>query len=336
MAAPAQAGLPTARLEELYRRMAVIRAFEIRCMALFGEKLIRGSVHPYVGQEAIAVGVCDALTEADLITSTHRGHGHCIAKGLDPKLMMAEITGRETGYCRGKGGSMHITAMRHGMLGADAIVGGSLAIAVGAAHGRRLQGADTVTVAFFGDGASNQGIFHEAANLASILKAPAIFVCENNQWAISMPFERAVAVPDIAIRAQGYGFPGVVVDGNDVLAVRAVAETAVERARAGEGPTLIEAKTFRVRPHSASTPRDSRPEELIRHWEERDPIQSLAAILQHEHGVDAAHLAEIDQAAEAEIEAAVEFAKASPAPDATQAVEDVYAPSDWQSAGRLS
>ena len=234
--------------------------------------------------------------------------------------MMAEITGRETGYCRGKGGSMHITAMRHGMLGADAIVGGSLAIAVGAAHGRRLQGADTVTVAFFGDGASNQGIFHEAANLAAILKAPTIFVCENNQWAISMPFERAVAVPDIAMRAQGYGFPGVVVDGNDVQAVRAVAETAVERARAGEGPTLIEAKTFRVRPHSASTPKDARPEELIRHWEERDPIQSLARVLRDEHGVDAAHAGGARrQAATAEIEAAVEFAMASPAPDAAQA-----------------
>ncbi len=173
MAATAQTGLPTARLRgALPPHDADPRLRDRAAWTLFGEKLIRGSVHPYVGQEAIAVGVCDTLTEADFITSTHRGHGHCIAKGLDLRLMMAEITGRESGYCRGKGGSMHITAMRHGMLGADAIVGGSLAIAVGAAHGRRLQGADTVTVAFFGDGASNQGIFHEAANLAAILKAP--------------------------------------------------------------------------------------------------------------------------------------------------------------------
>ncbi len=230
MAAPATTP-DLEHLAALYRRMALIRAFELRCMALFQEKLIRGSVHPYVGMEAIAVGVCDVLREDDLITSTHRGHGHCIAKGLETHLMMAEITGRATGYCGGKGGSMHITAMRHGMLGADAIVAGSVAIAVGAAHGRRLLGADTVTVAFFGDGASNQGVFHEAANLAAVLKAPTVFVCENNAWAISMPIERAIAVPDIAVRAEGYGFPGVVVDGNDVLAMREAAATAVERAR---------------------------------------------------------------------------------------------------------
>ena len=181
------------------------------------------------------MGVCDALRATDLITSTHRGHGHCIAKGLELPLMMAEITGRATGYCGGKGGSMHITAMKHGMLGADAIVAGSVAMAVGAAHGRRLLGGDEVTVSFFGDGASNQGIVHEACNLAAILKAPTVFVCENNQWAISMPIERAIAVPDIAIRAQGYGFPGVVVDGNDVQAVRAVAEEAVSGPGPGRG-----------------------------------------------------------------------------------------------------
>ena len=223
-------------------------------MELFQEKLIRGSVHPYTGMEAIAVGVCSALGEQDYITSTHRGHGHSIAKGLDLKLMMAEITGRATGYCGGKGGSMHITAMRHGMLGADAIVAGSVAIATGAAYALRLQGKDAVVVSFFGDGASNQGIFHEAANLASVLAAPVIYVCENNQWAISTPFRDAVNVPDIAVRAAGYGFPGEVVDGNDFFAVREAAERAVARARAGDGPTLIEAKSV---PDHAALGRDA-------------------------------------------------------------------------------
>jgi pyruvate dehydrogenase E1 component alpha subunit len=325
-----------AHLEALYRRMVTIRAFELRCMELFGEKLIRGSVHPYIGMEAIAVGVCDALRETDLITSTHRGHGHCIAKGLEPRLMMAEITGRATGYCGGKGGSMHITAMRHGMLGADAIVAGSVAMAVGAAHGRRLLGEDSVTVSFFGDGAANQGIVHEACNLAAILQAPTVFVCENNQWAISMPIERAIAVPDLAVRAQGYGFPGVIVDGNDVQAVREVAGEAVERARAGGGPTLIEAKTFRVRPHSAATPTESRPAELIAHWQGRDPIATLAARLTGDHGVATAALAAIDDEVQADIEAAVEFALASPPPDPEAAMQDVYAPAEWNADGRLA
>ena len=207
-------------LEDLLLRMWQIRAFEVRAMELFEENLIRGSVHPYVGMEAIAVGACAALGPDDFITSTHRGHGHCIAKGLDLKLMMAEIIGREDGYCRGRGGSMHITAMDKGMLGADAIVAGSSAIAVGAAHGLRLQGRDGVVLCFFGDGAANQGILHEACNLGAVLSAPAVFVCENNEWAISTPAAASTRITNIADRAAGYGFPGVVTDGNDVLGVR--------------------------------------------------------------------------------------------------------------------
>ncbi len=221
MAAPATWADAQA-LEELLLRMWQIRAFEIRAMELFEEKLIRGSVHPYVGMEAIAVGACAALGPDDFITSTHRGHGHCIAKGLDLKLMMAEIIGREDGYCRGRGGSMHITAIDKGMLGADAIVAGSSAIAVGAAHGLRLQGRDGVVLCFFGDGAANQGILHEACNLAAVLSAPAVFVCENNEWAISTPAAASTRIANIADRAAGYGFPGVVTDGNDVLGVRGV------------------------------------------------------------------------------------------------------------------
>lgn len=324
------------QLERMYLQMLRIRAFETRILELFEEKLIRGSAHPYIGMEAIAVGVCEALRETDYITSTHRGHGHCIAKGLDVRLMMAEITGRATGYCRGKGGSMHITAMRHHMLGADAIVAGSLAIAVGASYGLRLKGEDAVTVAFFGDGAANQGLFHEAANLASVLKAPVVFVCENNQWAISTPIQSVIAVEDIAVRAQGYGFPGVVVDGNDVVAVLGTAREAVERARSGHGPTLVEAKTFRIRPHSAATPNDARSPELIRTWEERDPIAALARCLTEDHEVAPARLDELELRARGEIEDAVEFALASPAPDPATAIEDVYADSVWTRPGRLA
>jgi len=326
-----------AALEELLLQMWRIRAFELRAMELFEEKLIRGSVHPYVGMEAIAVGVCSALGPGDYITSTHRGHGHCIAKGLELRLMMAEIMGRRGGYCRGKGGSMHITAMEHGMLGADAVVGGSLAIAVGAAHGlSRVQGRDSVVVAFFGDGAANQGLFHEAANLAAVLSAPVVFVCENNQWAISTPVAAATRIENIADRAPGYGFPGVVADGNDVLDMRRVAGEAVARARAGEGPTLIEAKSFRITPHSAATKTDLRPPELLDEWRRRDPILRFSRYLADEAGVEPARLDELEAQARREIEEAVEFALASPRPEPGEEIEDVYAPSTWTTPGRLA
>ena len=325
-----------ADLEQLLLRMWQIRSFEVRAMELFEENLIRGSVHPYVGMEAIAVGTCSALGPADLITSTHRGHGHCIAKGLELKLMMAEIIGREDGYCRGRGGSMHITAMGKGMLGADAIVAGSSAIAVGAAHGLRLQGSEGVVVCFFGDGAANQGILHEACNLGAVLSAPAIFVCENNQWAISTPAAASTRIENIADRAAGYGFPGVVVDGNDVLAVRDVAAEAVARARAGDGPTLIEAKSYRVTPHSAATKTDLRPVEELDAWRAKDPILRFSRLLADEHGFEQARLEAIEEQAKRDVEEAVEFALASPRPEPEAALEDVYAPADWLTAGRLA
>jgi TPP-dependent pyruvate/acetoin dehydrogenase alpha subunit len=304
-------------------------------MELFEEKLIRGSVHPYIGMEAIAVGVCAALRPDDYITSTHRGHGHCVAKGLDLKLMMAEIMGREDGYCRGRGGSMHITAIEQGMLGADAIVAGSSALAVGAAHGLRLQGRDSVVVCFFGDGAANQGILHEACNLAAVLSAQVIFVCENNEWAISTPASASTKITDLAIRAAGYGFPGVIVDGNDVEAVRAVTEEALSRARAGDGPTLIEAKSYRITAHSAATKTDLRSPEELDSWRVRDPILQLSRKLV-ESGVDEARIEEIEAQARADVDAAVEFALASPRPDPETVGEDVYAPSDWNTLGQLS
>ena len=322
--------------EELLLRMWQIRWFELRAMELFEEKLIRGSVHPYIGMEAIAVGVCAALRKDDYITSTHRGHGHCVAKGLDLKLMMAEIIGREDGYCRGRGGSMHITAIDEGMLGADAIVAGSSAIAVGAGHGLRLQGRDSVVVCFFGDGASNQGILHEACNLGAVLDAPVVFVCENNEWAISTPAAASTRIENIADRAAGYGFPGVIVDGNDVLAVRDVTATAVARARAGEGPTLVEAKSYRITSHSAATKTDLRPPEELDAWRARDPILSFSRYLSNEAGVEPDRLTQIEEEARRDVEAAVEFALASPRPEPESALEDVFAPADWATAGRLS
>ena len=322
-------------LEELLLRMWRIRAFEIRAMELFEEKLIRGSVHPYIGMEAIAVGVCAALRPDDFITSTHRGHGHCVAKGLDLRRMMAEIIGREDGYCRGRGGSMHITAIEQGMLGADAIVAGSSALAVGAAHGLRLQGRDSVVVCFFGDGAANQGILHEACNLAAVLNAQVIFVCENNEWAISTPASASSRVHDIAIRAQGYGFPGVVADGNDVEEMTRVTAEALVRARAGEGPTLIEAKSYRITAHSAATKTDLRPVEELDAWRARDPILRLSRKLA-ETGVAESRLEEIETQARADVADAVEFALASPRPDPIAATQDVYAPSEWNAMERLS
>jgi acetoin:2,6-dichlorophenolindophenol oxidoreductase subunit alpha len=323
-------------LEDLLLRMWQIRAFEIRAMELFEEKLIRGSVHPYVGMEAIAVGACAALGPDDYITSTHRGHGHCVAKGLDLKLMMAEIIGREDGYCRGRGGSMHITAMDKGMLGADAIVAGSSAIAVGAAHGLRLQGRDSVVLCFFGDGAANQGILHEACNLGAVLSAPVVFLCENNEWAISTPAAASTRIDDIAVRAAGYGFPGVVADGNDVLSMRDVTAEAVARARAGEGPTLIEAKSYRITPHSAATKTDLRPPEELDAWRARDPILRFSRYLSEDAGLEPARLEQIEEQAKRDVEEAVEFALASPRPEPEAALEDVYAPADWLTPGRLA
>jgi pyruvate dehydrogenase E1 component alpha subunit len=249
--------------------------------------------------------------------------------------MMAEIIGREDGYCRGRGGSMHITAIEQGMLGADAIVAGSSALAVGAAHGLKLQGRDNVVVCFFGDGASNQGILHEACNLAAVLDAQVVFVCENNEWAISTPASASTRIPHIAARAAGYGFPGVVADGNDVQEMHAVTETAVERARSGAGPTLIEAKTYRVTPHSAATKTDLRPLAELDAWRARDPILRLARALS-DAGVAEQRLEEIAERARTEVESAIEFALASPKPEASAAVEDVYAPSDWNAGGRLA
>jgi acetoin:2,6-dichlorophenolindophenol oxidoreductase subunit alpha len=316
---------------QLYQQMRLIRSLEERVTDLSRQRQIRGSVHSYVGMEAVAVGVCSTLRGTDLITSTHRGHGHAIAKGLELRRIFGELLGRETGYCRGRGGTMHITSMAHGMLGADAIVGGTLPIAVGAAYAQRLQGRDNVVVAFFGDGAINEGTFHEAANLAAIHAVPVVFVCENNRWALSTPIEQTVGVESLAARAAAYGFPGVVVDGNDVAAVREVSQTAVDRARLGSGPTLIEAQTYRVAPHSSFSTNDRRTEEEIDAWRqhERDPIQRWAAELVKRWGVGQSELDGIASAVEESIDQSLALALSDPRPDPAQVAEDVYAPAAW-------
>ncbi len=319
--------LPPDKLRRMLRQMLTIRRFEERASEGFLAGDIYGVVHAYIGEEAVAVGVCEALREGDQIISTHRGHGHCIAKGADLNRMMAELYGRQDGYCKGKGGSMHIADFGIGMLGANGIVAGGISIITGAGLAAQMDGAGGVAVGFFGDGASNAGPFHESINIAAAWKLPMVYVCENNLWAVNTRATDSVATPDVAARAAGYGIPGVIVDGNDVEAVHAAAETAVARARAGEGPTLIEAKTYRHRRHTerADQP-DARPADEIKAWMARDPIDLLVRRLKDQQGqLDDDELAGIEQEVMASIHAAVAFAEASPFPTLESALDDVFA-----------
>jgi pyruvate dehydrogenase E1 component alpha subunit len=304
----------------LYRTMLAIRLFEQRVSREFRTGEIPGFVHMYVGEEAVAAGVCVNLDDRDYITSTHRGHGHCIAKGCDLRSMMAELYGREDGLCKGRGGSMHIADFSRGMLGANAIVGGGIALATGAALAAQVRGSGEVAVAFFGDGAANQGVLHESLNLAAIWRLPAVYVCENNGFAESTPAAYATSVPEVALRAAAYGIPGVTVDGADAVAVYEAAREAVRRARAGEGPTLLEVKTYRFMGHFEGDPdryRDDEERELAR---SRDALAALHDRLR-ESGED---LDAVRAELEAEIEAAVAFAKASPWPDPAEIERYVY------------
>ncbi|MFY0611038.1 MAG: thiamine pyrophosphate-dependent dehydrogenase E1 component subunit alpha [Hyphomicrobiaceae bacterium] len=316
-----------ARQREMLHQMQTIRRFEERASADFLAGDIYGIVHCYIGEEAVAVGVCATLNRDDKIISTHRGHGHCIAKGADLNRMMAELYGRETGYCKGKGGSMHIADFDIGMLGANGIVAGGISIITGAGLAAQMDGNGAVAVCFFGDGASNAGPFHESINIAAAWKLPVIYVCENNLWAVNVPAEYSLAVTDVAARAAGYGIPGRVVDGNDVLAVHEVAQEAVAHARAGRGPTLIECKTYRQRAHTerADQP-DSRPQAEIDAWMAKDPIDRLVMHLQGQQGqLSQAEWAAIDADVMNKIEQAVAFAKASPFPATDTVEEDIFA-----------
>ena len=283
-------------------------------------------MHLSIGQEATAVGICMPLTDADAITSTHRGHGHCIAKGADLKPMFAEFLGKETGYCKGRGGSMHIADPARGNLGANGIVGGGLPIAVGAAFSAKRRGDGAVAVAFFGDGANNEGAFHESLNIASIWKLPVVFVCENNQYAMSTAIARSTAVRDVADRAVAYGMPGVIVDGNSFADVAEASFLAVERARAGDGPTLIEAKTYRTRGHSRSDRNRYRTHEEIESWKQRDPIVAFESEIVALGFATSEQIAAIEDEIRVEMAAAIEFATASPAPHPADVTRDVYSP----------
>jgi acetoin:2,6-dichlorophenolindophenol oxidoreductase subunit alpha len=326
MAQTTSPNLPPDKQREMLRRMLVIRRFEERASADYLGGKIYGVVHCYIGEEAVAVGVCSALGEGDRIISTHRGHGHCIAKGADLNRMMAELYGRTTGYCKGKGGSMHIADFGIGMLGANGIVAGGISIVTGAGLAAQMEAKGGVAVSFFGDGASNAGPFHECLNIAATWKLPMLYVCENNMYAAQTPQASTHAMGDVAARAAGYGIPGVVVDGNDVFAVYQAANAAVERARAGLGPTLIECKTYRHRAHTERRGQpDNRDPAEIESWKGRDPIALLVRRLREQGELDDAGLAAIEGEVMGALEAAVAFAEASPFPAPEQATEDVFA-----------
>jgi len=313
-------------LQNLYLQMVRIRRFEEEAGRLMEEGKIPGALHLYVGQEAIASGVMQHLSANDQITSTHRGHGHLIAKGGEFNRMFAEIFGRATGYCKGKGGSMHISNMELGMLGANGIVGAGLPIAVGAAFSNKFRKTNNVTVAFFGDGASNEGSFHEAANMATLYKLPCIFVCENNGYGEYTPQANHQAVVDVADKAAGYGMPGVVVDGMDVMAVYEVAGEAIKRARKGAGPTLVECKTYRYFDHVGvrGMGLTYRTDEELEKWKKRDAIQSFEKNLTEMGLLTEKKISNIYGKINAELESAIKFAEDSPYPDPSELLEDVY------------
>jgi len=313
------------KLVEMYKRMLEIRFFEEKVFDLYAQNLVPGTIHLYLGEEAVAVGVCSVLRKDDYITSTHRGHGHCIAKGAELKRTMAEILGKKTGYCKGKGGSMHIADFSIGMLGATAVVGAGLPIAVGAGLSIKLRGTDQVVTCFFGEGASNQGTFHESINMASTWKLPVIFVCENNLYAMGTRQSTVMAIENIADRAVAYGIPGIVVDGNDVLAVYETTQKIVERARKGEGPTLIECKTYRHKGHSRVDPAKYRPKEEVEEWLAKDPIKCFKEKLLKTNTLTESEIQQIEKEVSDEIEEAVKFAMESPYPAPEEALEDVYA-----------
>jgi acetoin:2,6-dichlorophenolindophenol oxidoreductase subunit alpha len=314
-------------LRDLHRRMVRIRVFEEEAGKLMEQGKIPGALHLYVGEEAVAAGVMAHLSAQDQITSTHRGHGHLVAKGGDFRQMYAELFGKATGYCKGKGGSMHIADLDLGMLGANGIVGGGPPIALGAAFSNKYRGTQHATCCFFGDGASNEGTFHEAANMAALYKLPLVFVCENNGFGEFTRQERHQAIRDIADRAPGYGMPGVIVDGMDVLAVYEAAGAAIARARGGEGPTLLECKTYRFFDHVGVRGMGVvyRDDSEVVEWRRRDPITLFEAHLASTDVLSAENATGVWDAIRAEAQAAIAFAEESPYPEPDALLEDVYA-----------
>ncbi len=311
---------------DMLERMLLIRYFDEAAGDLYANKEVAGGTHLYIGEEAVAVGAVSTLNPDDYMTSTHRGHGHCLAKGADPKLMMAELLGKADGICRGKGGSLHIADVGTGNLGASGIVGGGLPIAVGAGLASELGKTGRVVLCFFGDGAANTGAFHEAINLGALWKLPVVFLCENNLYGMSVPLDEASSVRDISTRAVAYGIPGDSVDGNDLLAVRESVAKAVARARKGDGPSLIQCLTYRWRGHAASDPGAYRTPEEVAEWKERCPIKRFRGYLIVENALDDAGCTRIEQKAKRAIDEAVEFARRSPYPSEDELHTDVFAP----------
>ena len=316
------------QLVNFYETMYRMRRFEEEIFEFYKKGMMAGLAHLYMGEEAVATGVCAALKEDDYLGSTHRGHGHLVARGADIKKMMAEILGKETGYSKGKGGSMHIMALDKGILGANGIVGAGIPIATGAAYSAKYRGTNQVAISFFGDGASNEGTFHESLNMASAWKLPVIYVIENNLYGISVDTRDVTNVTDLADRAHGYGIPGVVVDGMDVVAVYEVAKEAVARARRGEGPTLLECKTYRWQGHHVGDPANYRsrknPNEKAE-WMKRDPVVILKEKIIKDEIASEAEIIKIENEIEKEIQEAVKFAAESPYPDVSEAFTDIFA-----------
>ena len=307
------------------KRMILIRCFEKRVLELHAQERVRGMCHVCIGQEAVAVGACAAIAEGDYITSTHRGHGHLLAKGGDPRRMMAELFGKETGYCKGRGGSMHMADFRMGHLGANGIVGAGIPIACGAALAVKYRNAKQVVLCFFGDGATNQGVFHESLNMASLLQLPVILVCENNLYGVSTHVSRTCPTRNIADKADAYAIPKTIVDGMDVLAVESAVTEAVQRARTGEGPTFIECQTYSFQGHGTSPDRPYRTKEEEATWRQRCPIEALKARLLKDKAITEEACESLWSAAEAAVDAAVRFAEQSVEPDPLDVDSYVFA-----------
>jgi len=318
-------GLDKKQAQAFLKKMMQIRAFEDKVFELLARDVLKGASHVYAGEEAIAVGACSVIGPDDYITSTHRGHGHCLARGGELKLMLAELCGKATGYCKGRGGSMHIADVKAGNLGATGIVGGNIPVATGAALACKMKKTKNVVLCFFGDGASNNGTFHESLNMAGVWKLPIVYICENNLYGMSVSVKIACSVKDIAIRGVSYNMPGVIVDGMKILEVKRAVEEAVTRARRGEGPTLIECKAYRYRGHSRSDPRKYRTKEEEQFWHDRDPIKQFCQLLQEGAVMTNEEIDGLQKEVDRELAEAEKFAlEESPYPDPGEVYEDVY------------
>ncbi len=318
--------LTNQELSGILLRMYRIRFFEQTIKRLYTEGFIRGPLHLYIGEEAVATGACSALRKEDYVVSTHRGHGHYIAKKGNLKKMRAELLGRETGCCKGRGGSMHLVDQKVNLLASSGIVGGGIPIAIGAGFSSYYRDTGQVTLSFFGDGASNQGSFHESLNLAALWKLPVVFICENNLYAITVSASRSLPIKNVADRAISYGIPGRIVDGMNVLSVHKVVQEAVRRAREGKGPSLVECKTYRFEGHWVGDPIVYRDKEEVDEWKKKDPILNFTKYLLEQHILNKEKLDRIASQAQKEINEAVEFAKKSPFPDIDDAKKYVYYP----------